>query len=89
MPPLYTIITDQDKSEFIRRVNRRSANGWKPVGGPFTTTLCPGFGNVHAFAPTTLASNSDLTIYIEYNQAMMIDDISTEITTTEETNLNG
>lgn len=70
----YIILTREDKEQFVSLVNEYIEIGWTPLGGPFTTPFCPGYGNVHAFAPDAqsgLAQN--LTIGIEYNQAMIID----------------
>lgn len=69
----YIIVTEQERHVFINRVNDRLASGWRPCGGPFITTFCPGFGHVHAFAPDVSSGIDNLTISIEYNQAMIFE----------------
>jgi hypothetical protein len=64
---VYIIVTEQDRSTFIHRVNERISEGYIPQGGPFITTHSPGYGYVHALPPD--CHNSF--IYTEFNQAMI------------------
>lgn len=74
----YIILTQSERDAFAELVNEYIQLGWKPLGGPFITTFANGHGNVHAFHPATERGFDDLTIYIEYNQAMTMDSVASE-----------
>lgn len=66
----FIIVTGQDRSDFIHRVNERLSSGYQLVGGPFITTFAKGLGNIRSFPPTFEDNFGDLFIYTEFNQAM-------------------
>lgn len=66
----YIIVSEQDRSEFIHRVNERLSSGYQLVGGPFITTFAIDYGHIHSFPPGWENSIDDRFIYTEFNQAM-------------------
>jgi hypothetical protein len=70
---MYIVVTEQDRSDFINRVNERLNQGFTCAGGPFITTFSPGHGHIHSYPQSFLETIDDQFIYTEFNQAMILE----------------